>query len=108
MSNSTGAPGGGKQPLRVYQREALDRLKASYRAGKRRPCVVLPTGGGKTRIAVEVATGALAKGGHVLTLAHRTELIDHMADRLRAEGVDRVGVIAGDRPTINAGMQVAS
>lgn len=96
------------QDLRAYQKQAIAELKEAYRAGKRRPVLVLPTGGGKTRIAVELARGALAKGGHVLAMAHRTELIDQMANRLRAEGIERVGIIAADRPTTNAPAQVAS
>ena len=61
-----------------------------------------------TRLGVEFASQALAKGGSVLWLAHREELLTQARDRLLAEGLPRVGVIAAGEPTINAPVQVAS
>lgn len=97
-----------KQELRPYQRKALEDAREAYRKGAKSVLLVAPTGAGKTRMGVEVVSGALAKGRHVLWLAHRTELITQARDRLLAEGLERVGVIQGDRPTMNAPIQVAS
>lgn len=96
--------------LRPYQVRALDETRRAYCRGKRSICVTMPTGSGKTRLGVEFAKGHLAKGGRVLWLAHRAELISQAAERLRAEGVPEVGVIAADidNPAPNAPVQVAS
>jgi superfamily II DNA or RNA helicase len=97
-----------RQPLRPYQAKALLEAREAYRAGKRAILLVAPTGAGKTRMGVEIAAGALAKGGSVLWLAHREELLVQARDRLLAEGLPRVGVIAAGEPMINAPVQVAS
>lgn len=96
------------QPLRPYQAKAIADAKAAYRSGKRAILLVAPTGAGKTRLGVEIVSGALAKGGNVLWLAHREELLAQARERLLAEGIDRVGLIASGQRTINARVQVAS
>jgi len=96
-------------PLRDYQARTIDLARAEFRAGKRALCIVLPTGGGKTRIGAEIVKGHIAKGGRVLWLAHRTELVSQAADRILAEGLDNVGVVAaGVEPNRCAPVQVAS
>jgi DNA repair protein RadD len=100
-----------RQPLREYQAKAIAETREAYRAGKRAPLLVAPTGAGKTRIGTEFAHGALAKskpGELVLWLAHREELLIQARDRLVAEGVPRVGIIAAGEPLTNAPIQVAS
>lgn len=95
--------------LRDYQRRTLEQTRAAYRAGKRSICVVSPTGSGKTRLGVEFVRGHLAKGGRVLWLAHRAELVAQAAERLFAEGLPDVGIIAaGIEPSPAAPVQVAS
>jgi superfamily II DNA or RNA helicase len=96
------------QPLRPYQAEALRAARDAYRAGKRAILLVAPTGAGKTRMGVELVNSAIAKGGTALWLAHREELLLQARDRLRAEGLARVGVIASGEPLVNAPVQVAS
>ena len=41
--------------LRPYQQAMLDAVRQAYRDGARRPCLVLPCGGGKSVIAAEMA-----------------------------------------------------
>jgi superfamily II DNA or RNA helicase len=96
------------QSLRPYQARAIAETREAYRAGKRSILLVAPTGAGKTKIGAEFAMGAISKGGTALWLAHREELISQARDRLLAEGVERVGVIAAGYPLINAPVQVAS
>ena len=96
------------QELRPYQREAIDAAKAAYRAGKRAILLVAPTGAGKTLLGIKIVEGALAKGGNVLWLAHREELLTQARDRLMANGIERVGIIASGLRSINARVQVAS
>lgn len=96
------------QELRPYQRDAIDGAKQAYRDGKRAILLVAPTGAGKTLLGCEIVKGAVDKGGSVLWLAHREELITQARERLLAHGIDRVGLIAAGQRAINARVQVAS
>ena len=82
------------RPLRPYQARAIHDAREAVRAGARAVLIVAPTGAGKTRIGVEVCRGALERGGRVLWLAHRAELLRQARDRLLDEGVPRVGIVA--------------
>ena len=96
-------------PLREYQTKAIDLLRAEFRAGNRHPLLVLPTGAGKTRVAVEIVRNAISKCGRILWLAHRTELIAQAAARVRAEGVSHVSIITADSEADpSAPIQIAS
>lgn len=74
--------------LRPYQTELLERVRAAYREGARRPCIVLPCGGGKSCITAEAAKGATDKGNRVLFLVHRRELVDQIRRTFYDWGVD--------------------
>ena len=68
-------------PLREYQQEAVHRLRAAIK--KHGSAVyVLPTGGGKTVVAGEIARRAAAKGSRTLFLVHRRELVKQAVDTL--------------------------
>lgn len=94
--------------LRLYQKNAVELVRDAYRAGKRAPLLVAPTGSGKTVIFSYIASNAAAKGNNVLILAHRRELIRQAVGKLRDNGV-QASVIA---PSFDfnrmAGVQVAS
>jgi superfamily II DNA or RNA helicase len=70
-----------KYSLRDYQARDADRLRASFRAGKRAPIYVLPTGGGKTFVFCYVSENAskirMPAGNYqrVMVLVHRKELL---------------------------------
>lgn len=64
-----------KVTLRPYQQQGVDELRACFRAGKKAPLFVLPTGGGKTITYAAIAEGAAARGNRILILEHRKELI---------------------------------
>jgi len=86
--------------LRPYQIRAVDEARELTRQGKRRVCIVAPTGAGKSIIAAHIASLAAAKGSRVLFLAHRLELIEQLSDKLDLAGLDH-GVIQGDHPRRN-------
>ena len=68
-------------PLREYQQEAVHRLRAAIK--KYGSAVyVLPTGGGKTVVAGEIARRAAAKGSLTFFLVHRRELVKQAVDTL--------------------------
>lgn len=96
--------------LRSYQERSIASLRAEYTAGRRAPCLVLPTGAGKTIIAAEIIRAAVARGNRVLFLAHRTELITQSVNKLSAAGVNDVRIIqaASDLGSPVAPVTVAS
>ena len=94
--------------LRKYQADAIDLVRASMRRGHTRVVLVIPTGGGKTVIASEIARRAIAKGSRVVWLAHRTELVGQAARTLSALGL-HVGLVAASiKADPAAPVQVAS
>jgi superfamily II DNA or RNA helicase len=80
--------------LRPHQVTAIDRVRASMCEGHRRVVLVVPTGGGKTIIAADVARRAVARGTRVLFLAHRTELITQAVRTFRDLGLRAAGITA--------------
>ena len=73
--------------LRPYQAAKVSEARALMGQGKKSICLVSPTGSGKTIIAAHIIHSALAKKRRVLFLAHRRELIDQCAEKLRALGI---------------------
>lgn len=92
--------------LRPYQREVVDRVQQGVAAGKRRACIVAPTGSGKTVMAAELVRRFEAEG--VLVLAHRREIVFQTAQKFWAHGIDPA-IIMAEQP-LRAGhpIQVAS
>ena len=70
--------------LRPYQREAVEAVYNHLREKKNNPCVVLPTGTGKSLVLAQIAKDAVTLwGGRVLILAHVKELLEQNADKTR-------------------------
>lgn len=61
--------------LRPYQAKAADAVMNSFKEHDR-VLLVLPTGCGKTIVFSEIARRIMSKGGKVLIVAHREELLD--------------------------------
>jgi len=78
--------------LRDYQSESVPKLRDSL-AEHGSTIAVLPTGGGKTVVALHLALEALRKGKRVLFLAPRKELIDQPAKKLIELGFTEFGCI---------------
>lgn len=72
--------------LRPYQRDAIASVEREL-ADKRATLLVLPTGTGKTVVFAELSRREVAHDGRVLVLAHRTELLEQAANKLRDVGV---------------------
>lgn len=62
--------------LRDYQIEAINKTYDFLRNRKGNPCIVIPTGGGKTPVFVQMAKDAAAYNRRVLILAHVKELLE--------------------------------
>jgi DNA repair protein RadD len=80
--------------LRPYQTEVVDRVE-DLLGSAARPLIVAPTGSGKTVIAAEIINRVVARGGRVLVIAHRREIITQTRDKLIAAGVTPGIVLAG-------------
>lgn len=69
--------------LRPYQQEAKDAVFEKWGEGTRKTLLVLPTGTGKTIVFASVTEECVRRGERVLILAHRGELLDQAADKIR-------------------------
>lgn len=68
--------------LRPYQQEAREAVEHQWREVDR-TLLVLPTGCGKTIVFASVTADRVSAGDRVLILAHRGELLEQAADKLR-------------------------
>jgi superfamily II DNA or RNA helicase len=98
------------EPLYPHQVEALDAIRAAHARGTRSIAIVVPTGGGKTKIfstyAHEIAT---TRRRRVLIVADRTELIEQAAKRQRRESPDlTVGIVKAHQNQTLADIVVGS
>jgi superfamily II DNA or RNA helicase len=89
--------------LRDYQTHLADAGDAAMLDG-RRPCMVGPTGCGKTVIIAELVRRALARGEQVVVICHREEILQQIVASLQAHlGPQQViaMVTAGSRPRMD-------
>ena len=73
--------------LRPHQIAAIDQTTAAVAAGCRRPIIVMPPGGGKTRTGAELARRCVESGGRLLWTQHREELVRQSYAALTDAGV---------------------
>lgn len=77
--------------LRPYQAEAKQAILSAWDEGQRKTLLVLPTGCGKTVVFSSVTEEQVGKGHRVLIMAHRGELLEQAAEKLKqASGLDTV------------------
>lgn len=69
--------------LRPYQSEAKEAVLSQWQSGLRKTLLVIPTGCGKTIIFSAIAAECVRQGKRVLIMAHRGELLQQAADKLR-------------------------
>lgn len=69
--------------VRPYQTEAKAAVLKEWETGRQRTLLVLPTGCGKTIVFCQLIEELVRAGKRVLILAHRGELLDQAADKLR-------------------------
>jgi len=100
--------------LRPYQQQAVDAVYNHMRTREDNPCVVLPTGTGKSLVIAKIATDAVRQwSGRVLILAHVKELLEQNADKIQRlcpdlnVGIYSAGLNSRDtqHPVIVAGIQ---
>jgi DNA repair protein RadD len=100
--------------LRPYQHAAVDAVYAHLRSRDDNPCVVIPTGAGKTHVLATICRDAVQQwSGRVVVIAHVKELLEQAVDKLAALAPDLpVGVYSAglrrrelDCPVTVAGIQ---
>lgn len=69
--------------LRPYQEEARRSVEDEWIKGSLRTLLVLPTGTGKTIVFAKITEDMVRQGNRVLILAHRGELLDQAADKIK-------------------------
>lgn len=69
--------------LRPYQQKAREAVENQWSGGVSRTLLVLPTGCGKTIVFAKIAEDCVREGRRVLILAHRGELLEQAADKIR-------------------------
>lgn len=69
--------------LRPYQNEAKQSVFEQWKQGYSKTLLVLPTGTGKTIVFAKIAEECVANGKRVLILAHRGELLEQAADKIK-------------------------
>ena len=69
--------------LRPYQEQAKAAIFSEWHKGNRKTLLVLPTGTGKTIVFAKVAEECVRSGERVLIMAHRAELLDQAADKIK-------------------------
>src|SRR4051812_46200128 len=95
--------------LRPYQLEAADAVRDGFRRGLRRILVQLATGLGKTVLFAHLAHRAVERGGRVLVIAHRDELLSQAREKLLvADPWASVGIVRAEQDATGAAIVVAS
>jgi len=71
--------------LRPYQQRAIDQLYEWFKTNTGNPCLVLPTGAGKSHIVAALCKDAVQNwsGTRILMLTHVKELIEQNAEKMR-------------------------
>lgn len=94
--------------LRPHQVAALDRVREKFLQGCRAPLMRASTGFGKTICAGKVAADAVAKGGSVMFVVHRRELIDQTYKTFCDFGLSPAFILGGRAANPNNHCQIAS
>lgn len=71
-----------------YQKAMIENLSKAWHEGYKRPCIVLPCGGGKSVIASEIAKRTTDNNKEVMFLVHRQELCEQIENSFRNYGVN--------------------
>ena len=92
--------------LRPYQEEARQAVHREWE-DKDRTLIVLPTGCGKTIVFAKIAEGRVREGGRVLILAHRGELLDQAADKIKKNTGLRCAVEKAEQTCLGSWYRIA-
>lgn len=95
--------------LRDYQIRAIEKLREVLRFGKRKPVMVLPTGGGKSVIFGQIIANIIENGKKVLWIVHRRNLVHQMKETLQDHFDIEAGIVmAGEEPDVDKKVQLCT
>ena len=95
--------------LREYQTTGIESLRETLRLGKKRPVMVLSTGGGKSIIFGQIISNVLENGKSVLWLVHRRNLVFQMRDVLEEHFHITPGlIISGEKSELENPVQIGT
>ena len=81
-----------------HQAKSVELLRHSLSAGKKRPMLKVPTGGGKTRTAGAIIERMRERGKRALFIVDAISLIDQTVEAFYELGLREIGVIQADHP----------
>ena len=90
----------------AFQTKIINDCRQALKAGYKAPCIVSPTGSGKTLMYSVIAQGAMQREKKVLILVHRKEILEQTLSKLFMFGIE-AGQIVSDRPMTRNSIQVA-
>src|SRR6056297_2236741 len=100
--------------LRYYQQNSVDSVYRYLKSRDGNPCVVCPTGSGKSIILAQICSDAVSLwNGRILVVTHVKELVEQNNEKIVGYlGKELVGIYSaglnkrqGDRPVTTAGIQ---
>jgi superfamily II DNA or RNA helicase len=74
--------------LRPYQEKAIALTRQAYAAGHRKILIFLATGGGKSVIFIHLVHSLLSRGGSVVFIVKRKQLIHQAKGHFNRNGID--------------------
>jgi superfamily II DNA or RNA helicase len=95
--------------LREYQTTGIEKLRQTLRAGKKRPVMVMSTGGGKSIVFGQIIANVLENGKSILWLVHRRNLVYQMRDVLEEHFYVTPGLIlSGEKTDLKNPIQIGT
>lgn len=73
--------------LRPYQQSLVAQARDAIRAGHRRICIQMGTGGGKTPVGCSIIESAYQRGNETWMVAHKNFLVEQASEKLKRFGV---------------------
>ena len=95
-------------PLRQYQVDCVEAVRAAFRQGLRRIILQMDTGGGKTIVACEMVRRTIENSNRCLFLAHARELVNQCSDKLDKYDIWHGILMAGRGYRLDEPVQVGS
>ncbi|HUT73749.1 MAG TPA: DEAD/DEAH box helicase family protein, partial [Armatimonadota bacterium] len=112
MSARDDGPAAAQVQLRYYQEEAFAAVRYDFSMGGLAALLVLATGCGKTMTALSMAAATVRRGGRVLWVAHRSELVNQPLEAWRGlaqfHGAGEAGIVQGGTDDVGAAVIFAS
>ena len=93
--------------LRPYQQKLINSLRRSIKSGNKNIILCAPTGSGKTICFTYMAKNHIERGGRVLVLTHRKELLTQAGSSFDKFGLKPEFITAGSSPDLANNLHVS-